>query len=249
MTTMVSVAIEELPNETLCRICKEAGAVANDALTVLLKRNEPMIGRLANELAFKGYASRLFDYDDLMQVGRIAMIEAAKRYDPNKNNKFSTYAWTYVSGIMRNEATANSSIVSASRETILRAKQKDGEEERQKYLNTFEPLSLNQLRYLDARDELTDTLESDDSTNRYMNEVVTREILADVAKTLTENERYVVFNYFGIGDGKFPKTEEEVARELNLTRQRVQQLKKSGIKKMAEEMKANGYVISDFIQG
>ena len=245
---MVNVEMEQLPNEMLCTIAQEANETATEALSILVQRNEKLIYKIAHSLEAKGYTSHLFDFEDLCQAGRLAMIEAAKRYDPERDNKFSTYCWVYVSGIMRNEAMENSTVVSASRETILRARNRqETEEDREAYRNTFEPLSLNAQVLDNEREEMIDRVRSEDTTNIFMTKQSTKDILRDVARALTENERFVLFEYFGIGEGNDPKTDEEVASKMHLTRQRVQQLRKSAIKKMAERMKDDGYEIGDFM--
>lgn len=245
---MVNVEMASLPNEMLCEIAQSANELQEEALTIILKRNENLIYKIAHSLEAKGYTSHLFDFDDLCQTGRMAMMEAVRRFDPDKDNKFSTYCWVYVSGIMRNEATANSSLVSASRETISRARNKEGDVEREIYRNTFEPLSLNAYSVDNEKEELINRVRtSEDTTRIYMNRGVTRDILKDVARHLTDRERFVIFEYFGIGDNRTPQTEENIAGKLGLTRQRVQQLKKSGIRKMADRLRADGYEIADFL--
>lgn len=47
------------------------------------------------------YASKFryyYDMDDLIQVGRIGLLNALDHYDPTQNTKFSSYAFLYIKG-------------------------------------------------------------------------------------------------------------------------------------------------------
>ncbi len=86
-------------NRELCALVKQ-----NDlrAQTELLLENEGLIVQLAksleiaHELDINHYSG--IELDDILQEGRLAMLEAAKKYDVNSDTKFSTYAYT----VMRN---------------------------------------------------------------------------------------------------------------------------------------------------
>lgn len=57
--------------------------------------------------------SKQYDYslrDDLFQVGVMGMIDAYKHYDPNRNTKFSSYAYPYVVGEMKRFVRENRNI-------------------------------------------------------------------------------------------------------------------------------------------
>ena len=239
--------LETLSNETLCDIAKKADEYREAALTVLVQRNESMIYKIAHSLENRGYTCDLFDMDDLMQTGRMAMIDAAQRFDPCMHAKFSTYCWNYIYGMMRNQASDNSSLVSASRETIRHYRDQAKKESDSHTI--FETLSLNYpIKQEEGRPvEQIEFVVAGESTEKYMAHQYAIDAIKEVAKCLTVNERLAVFEYFGIGEGKFPKTVEEVTGGMNLTRQRVQQLKKSALKKMAAELKKEGYQLSDFM--
>ena len=42
-----------------------------------------------------------YDREDIIQEGMIGLIEAGKRFDPNKGNSFSTYAYWYIEGYIK----------------------------------------------------------------------------------------------------------------------------------------------------
>ena len=66
-----------------------------EEITSLILNNEKLIYSIANY--FKNYNSR----EDLYQAGCLGLINAYKRYNPNMNCKFTTYAYPYILGEMR----------------------------------------------------------------------------------------------------------------------------------------------------
>ena len=66
-----------------------------EEITNLIKENERLIYSIANY--FKNYNSR----EDLYQAGCLGLISAYKRYNPNMNSKFTTYAYPYILGEKR----------------------------------------------------------------------------------------------------------------------------------------------------
>ena len=67
----------------------------NNEITNLIIENERLIYSIANY--FKNYNSK----DDLYQAGCLGLITAYKKYNPNVNCKFTTYAYPYILGEMR----------------------------------------------------------------------------------------------------------------------------------------------------
>ena len=66
-----------------------------DEITNLILNNEKLIYSITNY--FKNYNSR----EDLYQAGCLGLINAYKKYNPNMNCKFTTYAYPYILGEMR----------------------------------------------------------------------------------------------------------------------------------------------------
>ena len=63
-----------------------------DIIYELIEANEGLIYKIASRY------TRYYSIEDLYQVGSIGIINAAKKYNPNSGNKFSTYAYKYVLG-------------------------------------------------------------------------------------------------------------------------------------------------------
>ena len=66
-----------------------------DEITNLILNNEKLIYSICNY--FKNYNSK----EDLYQAGCLGLISAYKKYNPNMNCKFTTYAYPYILGEMR----------------------------------------------------------------------------------------------------------------------------------------------------
>ena len=66
-----------------------------DEITNLILNNEKLIYSICNY--FKNYNSK----EDLYQAGCLGIISAYKKYNPNMNCKFTTYAYPYILGEMR----------------------------------------------------------------------------------------------------------------------------------------------------
>ena len=67
----------------------------NNEITNLIIENEKLIYSIAKY--FKNYNSK----EDLYQAGCLGLITAYKKYNPNINCKFTTYAYPYILGEMR----------------------------------------------------------------------------------------------------------------------------------------------------
>ncbi len=109
---------EEL--EELNRTERESGGLSNEQLVELARTDDQVIDQILSKnkgfvvYMAKKYESRLsnsvFTRDDLIQEGSIAICNAVKKYNPNGNGKFSTYAgnlikWRILRFIADNAAT------------------------------------------------------------------------------------------------------------------------------------------------
>lgn len=67
----------------------------------LILDNMRLVHYFARKLAPRLADGNSYDYEDLVGEGQIALIKAAKRFDPDKGFKFNTFAGTYIDGAMR----------------------------------------------------------------------------------------------------------------------------------------------------
>jgi len=72
---------------------------------VLVEKYAPMVKRIGMHL--RGRLPDTVELDDLIQVGLMALLEAAKNYSPDKGASFQTYASIRVRGAMLDEVRSN----------------------------------------------------------------------------------------------------------------------------------------------
>jgi RNA polymerase sigma factor for flagellar operon FliA len=80
-------------------------ATAGRSPEALVQEYAPLVKRIANHL--KGRLPDGVDLDDLIQVGLIALLEAARHYSSEKGASFETYAGIRVRGAMLDEVRSN----------------------------------------------------------------------------------------------------------------------------------------------
>ena len=76
------------------------------SLEEIVAANTGLVKSVALRLSF-AYKEEL---DDLIQIGYIGLIKAAERFDPDKGNKFSTYAVPMIAGEIRSQLRDNGKI-------------------------------------------------------------------------------------------------------------------------------------------
>lgn len=88
-------------NEELCALAKDGDTEARNRL---LETNLSFIRQQANKIWGQSGSGRL-DVDDLIQEGCFGLMEAIKRFDPERNTKFLTYAVWWIRKFMREAAS------------------------------------------------------------------------------------------------------------------------------------------------
>lgn len=88
-------------NKQLCLLVKENDLYAENQL---LMENEGLIRQLASHMEINYELDDThhggIDMDDIMQEGRIAMLRAAQKFNPDVDIKFSTYAYQVMKNAM-----------------------------------------------------------------------------------------------------------------------------------------------------
>ncbi|HLI11829.1 MAG TPA: RNA polymerase factor sigma-32 [Alphaproteobacteria bacterium] len=76
------------------------------ALNELIESHARLVVRIASR-----YRSSSIPLGDLVQEGNIGLMEAASRFDPDRNTRFSTYATWWIVRMIRNYMMRNASVV------------------------------------------------------------------------------------------------------------------------------------------
>ena len=67
----------------------------------LVTDNIKLVHHICHKYFSRAYASKLFEYEDLAGVGTVGLVKAARRFEPERGYKFSTYAATAILNELR----------------------------------------------------------------------------------------------------------------------------------------------------
>jgi RNA polymerase primary sigma factor len=230
-------------------------------------------GNLRFVISFaKKYRGCGLSFLDLINEGNIGLIEAAKRFDPDKNVKFITYAvwWIRQAIIHAISSQAHATRIPQKQANLLyRFGQKMSEltkelerrpssEELAKKLNISveeanklyqirrDDISLNTKISQDDDFELMDTLEQK-TVPQADAELIRKSFeqqIEELLDSLNEKEREVITLRYGLS-GKEPMTLKQIGEIIGLSRERVRQIENQALKKLlmlAKSRKLEGYI-------
>ncbi|RMD46610.1 MAG: RNA polymerase sigma factor RpoD/SigA [Aquificota bacterium] len=225
-----------------------------EALKKLVEGNLRFVVNVAKN--FMGWGVPL---TDLIAAGNLGLIEAAKRFDPDREVKFISYAvWWIRQAIMQTIFQQTGAVripikeslfISKVKEVYEKLKEKKGREPtieeiakevdanpkkvRQALQIVRMPYSLDMPMGEEEDITLLDLL-SKKGTEDVEKEVVEESLhkeLAKLMKVLDEREREIIKHRFGL-EGEEPKTLNEVGDMLGISRERVRQLENRALKKL-----------------
>ncbi len=213
----------------------------------------------------KQYQNQGLTLGDLISEGNLGLIKAAKRFDETRGFKFISYAVWWIRQSLLQALAEHSRIVrlplnrvgalnkisrtfseleqlyerEPSTEEIAEIMELAPEEITSsmklygRHLSMDAPMNGNELNLLDV-------LENNDSRPDalLMSDSLTKQVERAIS-ILTQREADVVCLYFGICGTK-SLTLEEIGEKLNLTRERVRQIKESAIKRLRQSAPRDG---------
>ena len=206
----------------------------------------------------KQYQNQGLSLPDLINEGNLGLIKAAEKFDETRGFKFISYAVWWIRQSILQALAEQSRIVRlplnqvGSLNKINKALSKFEQENermpspeelaeildipREKISDTLRVSGRHvsvDAPFVEGEDNsLLDVLPNNDSPNAdsgLVNESLNKEIERALS-TLTERERDIVKNFFGIGCQEM--TLEEIGEKFNLTRERVRQIKEKAIRKL-----------------
>lgn len=144
-------------------------------------------------------------FSDIISEGNVGLLKAAKKFDPSRNIKFSSYAVWWI------KASIKDCISDYFNECTV-FDDKD-----------WENISESEYMYDRINDEYEKKL--NDMQSR-------RSAVEDLIQCLEERERKIIMLFFGLGEDAKAMNLDEISKKMSITKERVRQIKDSALVKL-----------------
>jgi RNA polymerase primary sigma factor len=215
----------------------------------------------------KRYRGLGMSYMDLIHEGTLGLMEAAKRFDPERNVKFISYAVWWVRQAIFHALSEHARVfrlpqkLSGQVSRVASAREKlKGELERMPTIaelaerTALPPAEVEELLLAAGDDvslstavgddgglELGDTLEQESVPSAEVEMIRSsfERRIQGMVSGLDEKEREVIRMRFGL-DGEEPKTLQEIGEAMGLSRERIRQIESRAKEKLRRSREAHG---------
>ena len=177
----------------------------------------------------KHYTGRGVPISELISDGNIGLLRAIEKFDESKDVKFISYAVWWIRQAMLESIKRRNAINFVEIEP-----------------NTDNDSSMDKKLIEDDEDDVSFNNDFSNENDEKSIEVSEnqRNIITSLIGTLSDRERDIVENYYGINDKK-ELTLTDIGKKYNLSSERVRQIKKKGLMKLRTKMLLLNY--SDYL--
>jgi RNA polymerase sigma factor (sigma-70 family) len=235
-------------------LARDIRAGSRAALEQLVKSNLSFVAKVASE-----YRNLGIPFEDLLNEGNLGLIEAAQRFNPDKNNKFISYAIWWIRKAILKALCEKAHVVRMPYSQIKRFKEiRNAERELSRTLGRApdrEEISSHLDRSVSKIDRvlqygvhelsldigvgqeqetpLAEVLADDrvQSPEDRLLDGETSEGLGQAYRELTEQQRAVIAYRYGV-HGERPLTLQETGERIGLSRERVRQIENQAKERM-----------------
>lgn len=177
---------------------------------ILIKHNLRLVAHIA-----KKYKNQNNDLDDLISIGSIGLMKSIKTFSYEKGNSFSTYASRCIENeILMTFRSDKKNVNSVYLDDVISV-DKDGNN-----LSLYEVLNDNETS-IDAQVE---------------NNILYKKIEKIILSKLNKREKEIIIKRYGLC-GEIPKTQIELASEMNISRSYISRLEKKALAIIKNECK------------
>lgn len=237
-----------------CELALRIREGSEEALRRLVEANLRFVVSVA-----KQYQGHGLDLPDLIENGNVGLMKAARKFDPSRGFKFISYAVWWIRQSILQGLSDHSRMVRLPlnqvglvnraanvRAAFLQENEREPTDRELADLMDIDPFKLGETLKGSASHLSFDTPFGEDGDGTLLDVVPDtslpgadspleaeslRSDLSDVMAVLAPREREVLCMAFGIGCRE--KTLEEIGSNLNLTRERVRQIREKAIRKMS----------------
>lgn len=182
----------------------------------ILESNLRFVFNIASR--YKGNGAAI---SDLISEGNLGLIKAIQKFDPDKDVKFISYAVWWVRNSMQEFIKKRQAALNMEKEedSLNCAVIENG-------------IPDNEDEYVTIKDVILSNEEDEEKQELQKNQ---KKIVDKILSKLSDRERYIVEEYYGITGGK-EKNLEEIGNELKITKERVRQVKQVALNKLRSEI-------------
>jgi len=227
-----------------------------EALNTLIIANLKFVVSVASK-----YKNTSVPLQDIISKGNIGLIEAAKRYNPDKNVKFITYAvWWIRQSILTGLSEQIASVklplkqanilykINAVKEKLAKELRREPSTEEVSIAIDVPTDDIEAISRVAKGTVSLDNLISSDSNSTYLDHLESKSMaiediimqkmlktsVEEILSELDEREAEIITMRFGLNDEP-PFTLEEVGSKLNISRERVRQLEVRALDKLKKK--------------